>query len=77
MAASQVCAAEFTTVWCLCSFVLDPHFTAATGMLTALRVQFEFDKMRRYQAPEPHEDTSIVTVNPTAGALGASTASEE
>ena len=28
-------------------YALDPHFTSCTGMLTALRVQYEFFKIRR------------------------------
>ena len=28
-------------------FVLDPHFTSCSGMLTALRVNYEFCKIRR------------------------------
>jgi len=28
-------------------FALDPHFTSCSGMLTALRVNYEFCKIRR------------------------------
>ena len=30
-------------------YALDPHFTSAMGMLTALRLQYEFSKIRRYK----------------------------
>ncbi len=30
-------------------YALDPHFTSATGMLTSLRMQYEFSKIRRFK----------------------------
>ena len=36
---------------------LDPHFTACTGLLTGLRVQYEFNKIRRHRPPSVATDT--------------------
>ena len=36
---------------------LDPHFTACTGLLTGLRVQYEFNKIRRHRPPSVTTDT--------------------
>ena len=53
-------------------YALDPHFTSATGMLTALRVQYEFSKIRRHTDLQKSTDMSGVPVleAPSAHPLG-------
>lgn len=33
-------------------YPLDPHYTSSTGLLTALRIQYEFAKIRRHRVTE-------------------------
>lgn len=49
---------------------LDPHFTACTGLLTGLRVQYEFNKIRRHKPPSVTTDTDM-NENSNAGVTAA------
>ena len=63
---------------------LDPHFTSTTGLLSALRVQYEFSKIRRERlldarsqiVPQPvtHNDNSETIGPAQAGAVALTTA---
>ena len=60
-------------------YALDPHFTSATGMLTALRVQYELCPCLRLQAPI-HSATSTPASKPprndAQGSTSTATAAE-
>ena len=51
-------------------YALDPHFTSATGMLTALRVQYEFSKIRRHKDLQKSSGVPMLEAHPLAHPLG-------